>query len=124
MLVSRCSRVDASPSAIVAIALIQTIGAAARVTNRPSQAAVSARPGRASVRLGSSAGSSSSVRPQQSRMPRPTRLPRSCSVGKSMNSSAKNVAAVVSCASTTLDAVPPMRRTASSADAPVRRSSR
>ena len=41
-----------------------------------------------------------------------------------MNSSAKNVAAVVTCASTTLDAVPPMRRTASSADAPARRSSR
>ena len=46
MLVSTCSRVDAAASAIVAIALTQTIGAAARLTNCPSQAAVnaSARP--------------------------------------------------------------------------------
>ena len=124
MPVLKRSREDAAASATVATVPTHTMGFAARDTNPPSHGIVSDRPDCASVRRASRAGNRTNVKAQQTRMPNPIRAPRLCSVGKSMKSRAKNVAAVVSCASATLDAVPAMRRVAWSAERPARRSSR
>ena len=102
--VSRCSRVDARASATVAMALAQTIGALARLTNCPGRPR--STPASPRIRV------SRQQRRQQygeaaTDQDRDRRVPRSCSVGKSIKSNARR-SPPSRLREPTLDAVPLM----------------